>query len=124
MTRENPEPDTTAEQQPADASRSGDDVIEAVNRAASGKAGGGVQTPPEQAKPHAAPVEQARGDEAMTQGQVVDGPGEQSTPPDNPSPAAAGSGGAQSIVGGRVSDRESAGEGPPGEPPFSDRDAS
>jgi len=61
--------------QPEDASRSGKDVVEAVDRAAAGTPHAGVQTPPEQAKPHEAPVERVRDDPAMTQGQVVDGPG-------------------------------------------------
>jgi hypothetical protein len=59
---------------PEDASRSGQDVREAVDRAAAGTPSEGVQTPPEDAKPHTAPVEQVRNDPAMTQGQVVEGP--------------------------------------------------
>lgn len=102
--------------------RSGADVVEAVETAADGTQHGGVQTDPAEMKPHAAPVEQVRGDEAMTKGQVVDGPGTQATTPENPSPLAAGSGGAQSIVGGRVSDRISAREQPPSGPPFDDED--
>lgn len=53
--------------------RSGQDVVAAVERAAEGTPHDGVQTPPEQAKPHRAPVEQVRDDPAMTQGQVVQG---------------------------------------------------
>ena len=59
---------------PEDPSRSGRDVREAVDRAAAGTPSEGVQTSPEDAKPHAAPVEQVRDDPAMTQGQVVEGP--------------------------------------------------
>lgn len=136
MTQDDPGPAAPVEQ-PADPERSGADVVEAVETAAAGTPHGGVQTSPAQMKPHAAPVEQVRGDEAMTEGQVTAGAGtggtaglgDAATTPSNPSPAEAGSGGAQSIVGARVSDRLSAGEEPPGNPPFSDdalsdRDAS
>ncbi len=98
------------------ADRSGPDVVAAVERAAAGTQGGGVQTPPERAKPHEAPVEQVRGDEAMTGGQVVTGPGERADTPSSPDPAASGSGGAQSMVGARISDRVAAGEDPPAAP--------
>lgn len=110
-------PATTA----GDASRSGRDVVEAVERAAAGTRHDGVQTAPEDAKPHAAPVEQVRGDSSMTTGRVGDGPGAASRPSANPDPAAAGSGGAQSVVGARVSDREAAGEQPPADPSSSGR---
>ena len=94
-----PESQPTAE----DASRSGADVKQAVDRAASGTPHGGVVTPPEDAKPHAAPVEQVRGDAAMTQGQVVDGPGVSGDVPGAPDTAGV-AGGAQSVVGARESD--------------------
>jgi hypothetical protein len=97
----------------ADASRSGDDVVQGVERAAADTPHGGVQTPPEQAKPHGAPVEQVRGDRAMTEGEVVDGPGGAADEVSHPDPAGSGSGGAQSVVGARASDREAAGEGAP-----------
>jgi hypothetical protein len=58
---------------PEDPSRSGRDVREGVDRAAAGTPSEGVQTPPEDAKPHAAPVEQVRDDPGMTEGQVVEG---------------------------------------------------
>ena len=103
-------------QQPTVPERSGGTVAEAVDTAAAGTPHGGVQAPVEQTKPHAAPVEQVRGDAAMTQGQVVDGPGAAATTPSNPDPAQAGSGGAQSQVGARASDRVSAGEDMPERP--------
>lgn len=103
-------------QQPTVPERSGATVAEAVDTASSGTPHDGVQAPVEQAKPHAAPVEQVRGDAEMTQGQVVDGPGAAATTPSNPDPAQAGSGGAQSQVGARVSDRVSAGEDMPERP--------
>lgn len=97
----------------ADASRSGDDVVQAVERAAAGTPADGVQTPPEQAKSQSAPVEQVRGDRAMTKGQVVDGPGSDADEVPHPDPTASGSGGAQSVVGARASDREAARDGKP-----------
>jgi hypothetical protein len=92
------------------ADRSGPDVVAAVERAAAGTQAGGVQTPPERAQPHEAPVEQVRDDEAMTGGQIVTGPGERADVPSSPDPAASGSGGAQSMEGARISDRVAAGE--------------
>ena len=76
MTQDHSEPsDPPVVEQPAHPERSGDDVVEAVETASAGTPHGGVQTSPEQMKPHAAPVEQVRDDAAMTEGQVVDGPG-------------------------------------------------
>lgn len=114
---------TPVGEESADPGRSGDDVVEAVETASAGTPHGGVQTRPEDMKPHAAPVEQVRDDPAMTEGQVTGGPGSGSTTPDGPSPADAGSGGAQSVVGARVSDRVAAGEDAPGGPPFDDEDS-
>lgn len=118
MTQGSPGPEAPVGQQGADPGRSGADVVEAVQTAADGTPHGGVQTGPDRTKPHAAPVEQVRGDPAMTGGQVVDGPGTRPDTPAGPSPAEVGSGGAQSIVGARVSDRVSAGEPAPEGPPF------
>lgn len=95
--------------EPADHSRSGPDVAAAAERAAEGAPTDGVQRPPGEATPHTAPVEQVRDDPAMTQGQVVDGPGERSDEPPAPGPELAGSGGAQSQLGARPSDRDAAG---------------
>jgi hypothetical protein len=61
-----------------------------------------------------APVEQVGGDPGMTEGQVVQGEGNATDPPSaglGPRPAA-GSGGAQSQPGARMSDRESAERSP------------
>lgn len=124
MTENSSGRDAPVGEQSSDPERSGADVVEAVETAAAGTPHGGVQTRPEEMKPHAAPVEQVHGDAAMTQGQVVDGPGDGSETPTNPSPAEAGSGGAQSVVGARVSDRLSAGEEAAGGPPFSDENDS
>jgi len=124
MTQDTSGPDGPMDDQPAVPERSGEDVAQAVERAAEGTPHDGVRTPAEQAKPHTAPVEQVRDDAAMTEGQVVDGPGSGSSPSSNPEPAAAGSGGAQSVVGARVSDRLSAGEQPPDGPPSGDKPSS
>lgn len=127
-----PDPETPVGHQSAQPERSGADVVEAVETASAGTPHGGVQTAPQDMKPHAAPVEQVRGDKAMTEGQVVDGPGQRgATPdnaitdnpiPDNPGPTDVGGAGAQSVLGARISDRVSAGEQPPRDPSASGED--
>lgn len=100
---------------PADPTRSGADVAEAVRVAEQGTGIGQVHTPP--AQPGTAPVEQAAGDPAMTG--TAPGPDEDGGPGvGNPDPSQAGSGGAQSIVGARASDRVAAGEPLPDSPPY------
>lgn len=98
--------------EPADADRSGETVLEGVETLAGGTQSAGVQRPPESAKPRSAPVEQVKGDPDMTRGRVAEGPGAAGgARPDVPSgraPEAPVSGGAQSMPGGRVSDRVSA----------------
>lgn len=98
--------------EPADADRSGATVVEGVETLAGGTRSAGVQRPPEEAKPGRAPVEQVQGDPDMTQGRVADGPGEaggaRPEVPTGRTPEAPVSGGAQSMPGGRVSDRVSA----------------
>lgn len=88
---------------------SGANVVEAVEVATAGSASEGVERPPEEATPGTAPVEQVYGDPAMTGGQVVTGPGTPGQPrPEAPSvavPQAPVGGAAQSMPGGRVSDR-------------------
>jgi hypothetical protein len=93
---------------PAVHERSGADVVEGVETAAEGTAHGGVQRPPEEAKPRTAPVEQVRDDPDMTEGQVVSPESETGEVPGTRVPEAPLSGGAQSIAGGRISDRVSA----------------
>ncbi|MGZ4506335.1 MAG: hypothetical protein ACXVX0_03690 [Blastococcus sp.] len=56
---------------PADHTRSGDDVAEAIGAAERGSSVQEVHDRPEDAKPGAAPVEQTAGDPEMTEGQVV-----------------------------------------------------
>lgn len=92
--------------------RSGDDVVEGVETAADGTRHEGVQRAPEAATPRTSPVEQTGGDPAMTQGQLVDGPGGPAEDPVDvpgpPVPEVPVSGGAQNVEGARISDRVSA----------------
>ena len=99
---------------PADDSRSGADVGEAVEVAESGTPAQGDHSHPERAKSGEAPVEQVFNDPAMTEGQrnVTGSATTAGALPPVPSPAEAGSGGAQSQIGARESDRLAAG-GPP-----------
>jgi hypothetical protein len=108
-------------QNPADHSRSGENIADAVERAVAGTPEEDVLTPAtKQDKPGGAPVEHVHGDPAMTEGQVVTGPGTPAGSP-GPSPAETGSsGGAQSQIGGRVSDRLSGGEPQPAGEPFTE----
>lgn len=104
----------------ADDSRSGADVAEAVDVAESGTKAQGDHSHPERAKTGEAPVEQVFNDPAMTEGQRIR-TGAASTSgrvPPGPSPAEAGSGGAQSVVGAQESDRLAAGEPAAGGVPF------
>lgn len=100
---------------PADASRSGDTVADGVDRTAEGSHWKGVIAPPEDMRPGTSPVEQVRGDGPMTEGQVVDGPGEGPAArldvPQGTMPEATVSAAAQTSVGARVSDRISASGG-------------
>ena len=97
------QPDDTAAHE-----RSGADVAEAVDKAAAGTAHDGVLRPPEESKPRTAPVEQVRDDPAMTEGQVVSERESAAEVPSTRVPEAPLSGGAQTIAGGRISDRLSA----------------
>jgi hypothetical protein len=89
----------------AHGSRSGDDVTEAVEVAERGTAVDGVHDQPERNKPGQAPVEQAAGDAAMTEGQPVGDAGSSggSAEPES-------SGAAQAVRGARQSDLAAAGE--------------
>ncbi|WP_427018241.1 hypothetical protein ACQCSX_06610 [Pseudarthrobacter sp. P1] len=103
----------------ADPVRSGADVAEAIEIAESGTAVQGMHSHSEQSKSGEAPVEQVFGDPAMTTGRSGTGSAgtEQAVPP-RPSPAEAGSGGAQSVIGARESDRLAAGAPPAAGSPF------
>lgn len=108
-------PQSHPDHDPADHARSGADVAEAVRVAEQGTAVEEVHSPPQQ--PGTAPVEQAAGDPAMT---GAGGGSDDDSPatPGNPDPSRAGSGGAQSIVGARASDRVAAGEDLPESPAY------
>lgn len=107
-------PQTHPDDDPATHERSGADVAEAVRVAEQGTAVSQVHGLPDE--PGSAPVEQAAGDPAMTgaAGETDD----TGSSPGNPDPARAGSGGAQSIVGARASDRVAAGEDLPDSPAY------
>jgi hypothetical protein len=100
------------EQDAAAHERSGPDVAAAIGAAENDSALHETHTHPERTKSGEAHVEQSYGDPAMTEGRSDTAlePG--------PSPAEAGSGGAQSVVGARVSDRISGGEPKPDGKPF------
>lgn len=95
-------------QPPADHDRSGPDVAAAVGRAEEGTAVDRTHRPP--GAPGTSALEQAAGsaEPGTADGGVGRGPG--------PDPAAAGSGGAQSQVGARLSDRAAAGQELPPDP--------
>ncbi|MET1064174.1 MAG: hypothetical protein ABWX85_04325 [Arthrobacter sp.] len=116
-------PATDADFPAADDSRSGADVSEAVDVAESGTPAQGDHSHPERAKSGEAPVEQVFDDPAMTEGQRTE-TGSATTAgavPSGPSPAEAGSGGAQSQIGARESDRVAAGEPPTAGGPLNGR---
>ncbi|WP_427135106.1 hypothetical protein [Pseudarthrobacter sp. S9] len=97
----------------------GADVGEAIEIAESGTKAQGEHAHPEQAKSGEAPVEQVLNDPAMTEGRIVTGSAKAAGAiPPGPSPAEAGSGGAQSSTGARESDRLAAGEPPTAGSPF------
>ncbi len=100
---------------PAEHGRSGADVAEAVRVAEQGTGIGETHTLPDE--PGSAPVEQAAGDPAMT-GSGGGAPDDDAPAAGNPDPAQAGSGGAQSIVGARASDRVAGGEDLPDSPAY------
>ena len=100
---------------PADHARSGRDVVDAVRVAEQGTGIDEVHGLP--GAPGSAPVEQVHGDPEMTEGQVVLGD-DAARPQGNPDPAQAGSGGAQSVVGARASDRVAADEPLPEGPAY------
>ena len=93
---------------PAVDDRSAGGVEDAVEVASAATAHQGVERPAAAATPGGSPVEQTGGDDAMTGGQVVSGPGSRSdavAAPQSPPPEAASSGGAQSLPGARAGDR-------------------
>ena len=112
-------PDIPAEGTSADHDRSGADVTEAVEVAERGSSVQEVHDRPEDTKPGTAPVERTAGDPEMTEGQVVLEDAEADTDRiPRIDPREAGSGGAQSAPGPRVSDRVAGGEPKPSGEPF------
>mgnify|MGYP000203292947 CR=1 FL=1 len=109
-------------QQPAtgdtspDSSRSGDDVAEAIGVAERGSAVEEVHDRGTEATSGEAPVERSAGDPEMTEGQVVHGDdggadtGGSPAPGTTPGSTDESSGVAQSVVGGRTSDRVASGD--------------
>jgi hypothetical protein len=113
-----PDPATGEDGAPVDA-RSGADIAEAIEVAERGSSVQAVHDRGTEDRSGEAPVEQVRGDVEMTEGEVVLGEGQASEPEAGLDPrAAAGSGGAQSQPGARISDRVAAGEPEPAGPPF------
>ncbi|GAB6898379.1 hypothetical protein [Kineosporia succinea] len=99
-----------------DPSRGGSTIDEAVANAEAGSRAEGDHTPSGQAASGESRAEK------MTEVDVVSEPRASDEPPDpGPSPVDVGSGGAQRVVGARVSDRVAAGETPPDGPPFGER---
>lgn len=104
-----------------DHDRGGSDIDEAVAESEDGSQVEGVHKP---AEPGAAPgdsrLEQMTEVEGLTAGGNVHGDPDEATAllEPGPSPAEIGSGGAQRIVGARISDRVAAGQPVPDGPPF------
>ena len=96
-----------------DHARSGGDVAEAIEVAERGSAVEEVHDQGTGARSGEAPVEQTAGDPEMTEGQVVHGSGsggDAAAPGGSPGPTEESSGVAQSVVGGRTSDRVASGD--------------
>jgi hypothetical protein len=100
-----------------DPSRGGADVDAAVQNAESGSRTEGVHRP--------APPAEEVGDSRLERMREVDTSGDPGEPdadtattPDGPLPDEIGAGGAQRIVGARISDRVAGGAAPPDGPPF------
>jgi hypothetical protein len=115
-----PQEPSTGDTSP-DHSRSGDDIAEAIEVAERGSAVEEVHDRGTEATTGTAPVERTRDDPEMTEGQVVygsDSGGEDDAGEDDAGEAAGGSPGptgdsagvAQSVVGGRTSDRVASGD--------------
>lgn len=100
-----------------DHDRSGSTVDEAVEKAEAGSQVEGVHTPSGEEESGDSRVEQMADVEGVTEGRVDGSPGAPATPPEpGPSPTEVGSGGAQRVVGARISDRVAAGEPAPDGP--------
>jgi hypothetical protein len=92
-----------------DSARSGADVAEAIRVAEAGSSVQEAHDRPGETSPREAPVERSAGDPEMTEGQVVLGEGTAGGDTGSGPAAPEGvSGGAQSVQGGRTSDRVAA----------------
>lgn len=102
-----------------DHDRSGPTIDDSVAKAEAGSQVEGVHTPSGEAASGESRVEQMPDVEGVSEGRVDGDPDEPATPPGpGPSPEETGSGGAQRIVGARISDRVAGGEPVPEGPPF------
>ena len=109
-----PEEPATGDTSP-DHSRSGDDIADAIGVAERGSNVEEVHDQGTEATSGTAPVERSAGDPDMTEGQVVYGTDEpaqggSAAPGTTPGPGDTSSGVAQSVVGGRTSDRVASGD--------------
>jgi hypothetical protein len=109
-----PEEPRTGDTSP-DHSRSGQDIAEAIGVAERGSNVEEVHDQGTEATSGTAPVERTAGDPEMTEGQVAYGSDETGgdgdpAPGTTPGPSDTSSGVAQSVVGGRTSDRVASGD--------------
>jgi hypothetical protein len=103
----------------SDEDLSGATIDEAIEKAEAGSQVAGAHTTSGQAASAQSRAEEIREVHGLTEGKVYGNPGEPATPPEpGPSPTESGSGGAQNIIGARISDRVAAGEPVPDGPPF------
>ncbi len=118
-TQEPTDPDLTGTLRDPAHERSGETVDEAVATAEEGSEVDGVHTPSGQAASGESRLEQMPEVAGTTEGRVDGDPDESvAPPPPGPAPGDIGAGGAQRIVGARISDRASADEPVPEGPPF------
>ncbi len=101
-----------------DDDRSGATVDEAIAKAEAGSQVGEAHDPSDPGDTGDSRTEQIAHVGGATEGTVEGTPGETTPPDPGPSPTDIGSGGAQRIVGARISDRVAAGEPVPDGPPF------
>jgi hypothetical protein len=103
-----------------DESRGGENIDAAVANAESGTEVEGVHTPSGQAESGESRLEQMTDVDVSSDRDDANPDATAAPSPPGPSPAETGSGGAQRVVGARISDRAAAGEPVPDGPPFDD----
>lgn len=101
-----------------DDERSGSTVDEAIAKAEAGSQGEGEHTASDPGATGEHRRAEIRNVEGATEGTVEGNPGGSAEPQPGLSPTEMGSGGAQDIAGGRISDRVAGGQPVPDEPPF------